>query len=138
MRLLSVAMFFVMVFATAASAASYNYIDAKEMKSKIETGAEVLIVDIQVEKEFKQHYLPGSIATYAYPVKTETERKQIDKAIQMYHETGNDVVVVCPRGKGGAKRCYDYMKANNVPSEKLSILEKGIDGWPYKEMFLKE
>jgi hypothetical protein len=55
----------------------------------------------------------------------------------MFNQSGNDVVIVCPRGAGGAKRAYDYMRKNNVPSEKLSILEKGIAGWPYKELFEK-
>jgi rhodanese-related sulfurtransferase len=137
MRLLSLVMFFVLVAATSASAGSYNYIDAKEMKNKIETGSEVIIVDIQIEKEFKQNHLPGSIATYAYPVKIEAERAQIDKAVQLYQDSGKEVVIVCPRGKGGAKRCYDYMLKNNIPSEKLYILEKGIAGWPYQELFEK-
>lgn len=137
MRLLNVVIFFVLVVATSASAGSYNYIDAKEMKNKIETGSEVIIVDIQIEKEFKQHHLPGSIATYAYPVKTEAERKQTDKAVQLYQDSEKEVVIVCPRGKGGAKRCYDYMLKHNVPSEKIYILRNGIAGWPYKELFDK-
>ena len=137
MRLLGLIMLLVLGTVVSASAGDYNYIDAKNMKEKIETGSDVIIVDIQVEKEFKEHRLPGSIATYAYPVKTEAERGQIDKAVQKFQETGQDVVIVCPRGKGGAKRCYDYMQKNNVPAEKIFILEKGIAGWPYKEMFEK-
>ena len=137
MRLLSLVMFLVLGAVTSVYAGDYNYIDAKNMKNRIETGNEVIIVDIQIEKEFKQHHLPGSIATYAYPVKTEAERAQIDKAVQLYQESGKDVVIVCPRGKGGAKRCYDYMLKNNVPTEKIYILEKGIAGWPYKELFEK-
>ncbi|BHH85611.1 rhodanese-like domain-containing protein [Desulforhopalus sp. 52FAK] len=137
MRLLGLIMLLVLGTVVSASAGDYNYIDAKNMKEKIETGSDVIIVDIQVEKEFKEHRLPGSIATYAYPVKTDAERAQIDKAVQMFKESGQDVVIVCPRGKGGAKRCYDYMMKNDVPAEKIYILEKGIAGWPYKEMFEK-
>ncbi len=116
---------------------SYNYIAAKDMKSRIETGSEVIIVDIQIEKESSQHHLPGSIATYAYPVKTEAERAQIDKAVQLFQQSGKDVVIVCHRGEGGAKRCYDYMQKKKVPSEKIFTLEKGIAGWPYQELFEK-
>lgn len=130
-------MFLVLGAVTSVYAGDYNYIAAKNMKNIIETGNEVIIVDIQIEKEYQQHHLPGSIATYAYPVKTEAERAQIDKAVQLFQESGKDVVIVCPRGKGGAKRCYDYMLKNNVPSEKIYILEKGIAGWPYKELFEK-
>ncbi len=137
MRLLALVMFFVLGAVITVCAGDYNYIAAKDMKSRIETGSEIIIVDIQIEKEFKEHHLPGSIATYAYPVKTEAERAQIDKAVQLFQESGKDVVIVCPRGEGGAKRCYDYMQKKNVPSEKIYILEKGIAGWPYKELFEK-
>jgi rhodanese-related sulfurtransferase len=130
-------MFLVLVAATSVCAGDYNSISTQDMKSRIETGSEVIIVDIQIEKEFKQHHLPGSIATCAYPVKTETERAQIDKAVQRFQESDNDVVIVCPRGEGGAKGCYDYMQKKNVPSEKIYILEKGIAGWPYQELFQK-
>lgn len=137
MRLLGLVLFFVLATVTSVCAGDYNYIAAKDMKNRIDTGSEVIIVDIQIEKEFKQHHLPGSIATYAYPVKTEAERAQIDKAVELFHKSGKDVVIVCPRGKGGAKRCNDYMLKKNVPSEKIYILEKGIAGWPYKELFEK-
>lgn len=137
MRSLVLIMFFVLGTITSVSAEEYNYIAAKDMKNRIETGNEIVIVDIQIEKEFKQHHLPGSTATYAYPVKTEEERAKIDKAVQLFQESGNDVVIVCPRGAGGAKRCYDYMLMKNVPSEKIYILEKGIAGWPYQELLQK-
>lgn len=88
MRLLSLVMFFVLGVVTSVSAGTYNYIDAKEVKNKIEIGSEIIIVDIQIEEEFKQHHLPGSIATYAYPVKTEAERAQIDKAVRLYQDSG--------------------------------------------------
>lgn len=137
MRLLGFIMFYVLATVTFVSAGSYNYIPAEDMKSKIETGSEVIIVDIQVEKEFKQHHLPGSVATYAYPVKTDAERAQIDQAIKIFEESGRDVVIICPRGAGGAKRTYDYLLMKNVPSEKVYILEKGIAGWPYPDLMEK-
>jgi rhodanese-related sulfurtransferase len=127
----------VLGFVTSAQAGGYNYISAEEMKGRIEAKSELIIVDIQVAEEFAQHHLPGSVATYAYPVKTDAERAQIDIAVQEYKVSGKPVVIVCPRGKGGAKRCYDYMKEQNVPEEKLSILEKGIAGWPFIELLEK-
>lgn len=120
--------------ASVSFAGSYNYISAEQMKSKITSGGDVIVVDIQEEKDFNKHHLPGSIATYAYPVKTDSERAAIDKAIAKYGETGQQVVIVCPRGKGGAKRCYDYMKSKNVPDDKLTILENGMAGWPYSDL----
>ncbi len=115
-------------------AETYNYITAEQLKEKMSAGEELIIVDIQVKEEFEQHHLPGSVATYAYPVKSESERAAINQAVETYHATGKPVVIVCPRGKGGAKRCYDYMNSQNIPKEKLTILEKGMAGWPYKEL----
>ncbi len=137
MRSIFVCLLLVLGFTASVQAGDYTYISAEEMKGRIEAQSELIIVDIQVAEEFAQHHLPGSIATYAYPVKTDAERAQIDAAVQEYNATGKPVVIVCPRGQGGAKRCYDYMMEHNVPAEKLSILEKGIAGWPYAEMLEK-
>lgn len=134
MRILTFVLSFLLLSTSASFAKTYNFISAEQMKAKITSGNDIIVVDIQEEKDFNQHHLPGSIATYAYPVKTDSERSAIDKAIAKYNETGQKVVIVCPRGKGGAKRCYDYMKSKNVPEEKLTILENGIAGWPYTEL----
>ena len=117
-------------------AADYNFIGQDEMKAKIENGQPILIVDIQEKPGYEKHHFPGSVATYAYPVKSDEEKSRLDIAVAAYEATGNQVVIVCPRGKGGAKRCYDYLKSKSVPEDKLMILEKGSEGWPYVEMFV--
>jgi len=38
-----------------------------------------------------------------------------------------------PRGAGGAKRSYDYLKEKGIAEEGLLILEKGMAGWSYPE-----
>lgn len=133
MRIFTFVVSFLLLSTSVCVAESYNYISAEQMRTKITSGNKQIVVDIQEEKDFVLHHLPGSIATYAYPVKTDNERAAIDKAVAKYHETGQHVVIVCPRGLGGAKRCYDYMKSKNVPKEKLAILENGMAGWPYPE-----
>ena len=117
-----------------ALASDYNYISPEKVKTWIETKKPFTIVDIQVTDEFKAHRLPNSTATYAYPVKTDAERAQLEDAIRSSMEKDTPVVVVCPRGGGGAKRCYDYMKAKNVPEDRLLILKGGMGGWPYKDL----
>lgn len=119
---------------SSALASDYNYISPEKVKTWMETQKPFTIVDIQVTDEFKAHHLPGSTATYAYPVKTDAQRAQIDDAIHTSMEKDTPIVVVCPRGGGGAKRCYDYMKSKNVPEDRLLILEKGMGGWPYKDL----
>ena len=138
MKIISYITLLLLICVNSAVAADHNYISPAEMQKRISSDEATIIVDIQVEEEFNKHHLPGSIATYAYPVKTDAERTKIDKAVQQYRNTNDMVVIVCPRGKGGAKRCYDYMMANDVPEKKLFILEKGMSGWPYKEMIVAE
>ncbi len=48
-----------------------------------------------------------------------------------------DVVIICPKGKGGALNAYDYLKSKGVPENRLFILEGGIDDWPYPDLFVK-
>lgn len=113
-------------------AADYQYVSAEELKGWLEAARPVLLVDIQEKKDFAVHHIKGSIETNAYPVKSDAERQSIDPAVSQ--AKGYDaVVVVCPRGKRGAKRTYDYLKEQGVPEAKLSILTDGMVKWPYKE-----
>lgn len=113
---------------------SFNYLEPDTLKQWIETGKPLIIVDIQVKDEFAAHHFFGSIETNAFPVKTDEQKKRILAAVKVYEDTGNDVVVVCPRGGGGAKRCYSFMKSQGVPDEKLTILKGGMQKWPYRAM----
>lgn len=122
------------LFNVAAVFESFNYLEADTFKQWIDTGKPSIIVDIQVKDEFNAHHFPGSIETNAFPVKTDAQRAQINPAVEEYKKTGHDVVVVCPRGGGGAKRCYSYLKSQGVPDEKLTILKGGMTKWPHRDM----
>lgn len=113
---------------------SFNYLEPDQFKEILDSQQAVIIVDIQVKEEFNAHHFPGSIETNAYPVKTIEQQIMIAPALEAYKNTGHQVVVVCPRGGGGAKRCYSYLKSQGVPEEKLTILEGGVAKWPYREM----
>ena len=119
-----------------ADASSYQYVTAEELKGWLESEKSVLLVDIQVEKEFAAHHIKGSLETNSYPVKSGADRKRLDPVIELNNHT-NDyraVVVVCPRGKGGAKRAYDYLKKAGVTANKLYILTGGMANWPYPKL----
>lgn len=136
-KLLSfIAVAFVLL-ATPAWAGSYQYISAAEMKSKLMAEVPVHLVDIQVEQEFNQHHLPGALATYAYPVKSADDLAKLDATLDQLKESQDAVVIVCPRGGGGAKRAYDYLQSQGIAPERLFILEKGQQGWPYQELLSK-
>ena len=115
-------------------AGDYRYVAPEEMKQWLETNKEMIMVDIQPAKDFALHHFKGSVETNAFPVETEEQRQSLDKGVAAYKEKARDVVVVCPRSGGGAKRCYDYLKSQGVPEERLYILTGGIDKWPYADM----
>ncbi len=127
-----------MTLAVPAYAGGYNYVSADKVKTWIENGSPMNIVDIQEPEEFKAHHLPGAKATYSYPVKSDSDRAKLDHAVAECKENHDPVVIVCPRGKGGAERCYNYLKENGVAEDRLLILEKGQLGWPHKEMVKTE
>jgi len=130
---LTVILMLALVAATVA-AADYNYIKPEEFKSRLESGKEMVIVDIQVPEEFAKRHFKGSLETNAYPVKSDEERARLDQTFERINATSADVVIVCPRGGGGAKNTYDYLKSKGVNEARLYILEKGMEGWPHPEM----
>lgn len=117
-----------------AMAADYNFVRTEEFKAWLESGRELIIVDIQVPEEFARRHFQGSLETNAYPVKSDEERARLDQALDEINATTAEVVIVCPRGGGGAKKTCDYLKDKGVAGERLFILEKGMEGWPHPEM----
>ncbi len=128
---------FFLIITIPALAGTYTYVSPDQVKVWIETNTPVTIVDIQVKEEFNVHHITGSLATYAYPTKTDEDKTKLDIAISAAVKNDHPVVIVCPRGKGGAKRSYDYMAANQISEKRLLILKGGMNAWPYIEMVKK-
>lgn len=131
------ALLFISFLSTGAVFEHFNYVETAQFKEWISTEKPIIIVDIQVKDEFTAHHFPNSLETNAFPVKTEAQQKMLDQALSAYKQSGHDVVVVCPRGGGGAKRTYSYLKSQGVPEEKLTILKGGVAKWPYPDMLIK-
>ena len=138
MKKLIFTLLLIAAFCVPAYAGEYNYVSAEQVKEWISSDTPVSIVDIQVKDEFDAHHLKGSIATYSYPVKSDADKARLDNTADALKDNKTQVVVVCPRGKGGAKRCYDYLASRGVAEDRLLILEKGIAGWPYKNLVEKQ
>ena len=117
-----------------AFAADYQYVSAEELRGWLETAKPVLLIDIQEAQDFAAHHIKGSVETNGYPVKSDEDRARLQSALKMGLAGKYDsVVVVCPRGKGGAKRTYDFLAQKGVPVAKLFILTGGMAKWPYPE-----
>ncbi|APG27389.1 hypothetical protein A7E78_05760 [Syntrophotalea acetylenivorans] len=128
----------VALLSVSAWAGSYHYISAAEVKQKVETQEGLLLLDIQVKKEFDQHHISGAIDTYAYPVKSETDRNKLAAVLGQAKTSAEPIVIICPRGGGGAKRAYDYLKSQDIAEGRLMILEGGQAKWPYEELLAKK
>lgn len=119
-----------------ALAADANFMTADDFKQMLDTKEPVIIADIQQANKFVEHYFFGSIETNAYPVKTAGEKQKLAKIITAYEKTGNVIVIIGPRGTRGAERAYTYLLEQEIPKDKLFILEGGVKEWPYEKMFM--
>lgn len=113
----------------AVAADPYNYITAKALEARLTAKEPIHLVDIQVEEEFAKHHITGATSTYAYPVKTDADKAKLQAVLGKIKADKAPVVVICPRGAGGATRTYDYLLSQGVAAERLFILEKGQEGW---------
>ena len=114
--------------------AEYNYISAEETAQLIrEDSSKVVLVDIQEKKSFAKEHLKGAVSTYAYPVKTDEERARLAALVPNIKDD-QKVVVICPRGGGGADRTYDFLLKSGIKKENLVTLTDGQEGWPREKI----
>ncbi|OLN33196.1 rhodanese-like domain-containing protein [Desulfosporosinus metallidurans] len=115
----------------------FKYYTADQLKQAIEKKSPLKIVDIQVEKEYNAHHIQGVIPTYAYPVKTDEEKAKVAKVLPELKASQDPIVVVCPKGAGGAKNTVQYLTDQGISESRLMILENGQAGWPYAKLLAK-
>ena len=128
--------FLVFFLTMPAVALAYNMMKADELKVRIETKQPTILLDIQKKNAYKEHHFFGSIRTFAYPAKTDMQLESAVQGVRMHQQTGDDVVIIGPRGGRAAKRTFDFLVTRGIPEEKIFILEGGIREWPYKKMLL--
>jgi thiosulfate/3-mercaptopyruvate sulfurtransferase len=121
----------ILVISTSVMARDYQYISAAELQKRIETNKQGLLLDIQVEDEFSEHHIENAVATYAYPVKSDQDKQKLQAVVKQAKASKEPVTIICPRGGGGAKRTYDYLKEQGVSESRLLILEGGQAEWRY-------
>lgn len=120
-----------------AAGGEYRYVKQQEFRGWLQSGKKMFIVDIQEPAAFAAQHFGGSIGTGAFPAKSDEERRKLDGAVKQAASTSVDIVIVCPRGGGGAKNSYDYLKERGIEEKRLYILEKGMQGWPYPELTVR-
>jgi rhodanese-related sulfurtransferase len=120
--------------AACVQAGEYRYVGQETFRSWLNENRSMKIVDIQTADAYARKHFKGAMETNAYPVKSEDDRGKLKVTVAGLRASSDDVVIVCPRGGGGAKATFDYLIAQGVAEKRLYILEKGMDGWPYGEM----
>ncbi|HBG18080.1 MAG TPA: hypothetical protein DDY32_02030 [Desulfobulbaceae bacterium] len=115
-----------------ALAEGFNYISADALHERLQNKSPMILVDICVLEQFAKGHIPDSIETNAYPVETEEQRQSLAKALPWIQASTDDIIIVCPRGGGGAKKTFEFYKSQGVDEKRLLILEKGMDKWPYE------
>lgn len=107
----------------------YNYISIEEVKARLDAGDTenglMAITTAQTEKEYKTGYIKAAYPTYARPLKTEADFAKLVPFLDKVKDTNEDIVFICPRGRSGAERPYDYFKENGVSEKRLMIMEGG-------------
>ena len=116
-------------------AEGYNYVTSTELRDLLQNNQVVSILDIQYEEAYKALHFPQAIATYAYPVKTAASRAQINAKLSGLQASG-PVVITSRRGGGGAMRGFDHLKTKGIVAQRLFILRKGMQAWPYPDMVI--
>lgn len=123
-----------LVLCRLAVAGDYHFVKADDFKSWLQAGKKVAIIDIQPAADFEKHHFRGSIETNAFPVKTDESRQRLEATLPQLTATTEAIVIICPRGGGGAKATYDYLKSKGIDEQRLVILEGGMQGWPYQNL----
>jgi len=112
---------------------SYQYFTAEKTRAAIENKEDLILLDIQIEEQWKAGHIKGALPTHAYPVKTTEDKVKLDNILPELAGR-QPIVVVCPGGGSGATRTIDYLKSKGIAATRLFILENGQSKWPYDEL----
>lgn len=130
--LLTVATIVLVLFLTSTGMckkSDYNYISVEEVKARLDAGdntnGSMAIMTAQTEKEYKTGYIKEAYPTYARPLKSDADYAKLIPFLDQVKDGQEDIVFICPRGKSGAERPYDYFKKNGVAESRLYIMEGG-------------
>ena len=115
---------------SASAAPEYNYISAEDTAKIIrDNDSGYAIIDIQLKDNFDKHHLQGAIPTYAFPGDNPEMHEKLKAGLADVKD-GQKIIIVCPRGGGGAKNTINYYRSIGVANDRLLILQNGQEGWP--------
>ena len=127
---------FLITAGTALAGIKYNYIDSDSLMQSLQERKTMLLVDIQKKNDFLQHHFSKSLATGAYPVKSEQDTNRIKEVIGYLQASTAPVVIVGPRGTRASQKAYAYLLKQGIAPQRLAILANGVRGWPARDMLV--
>ncbi|BCA81062.1 rhodanese-like domain-containing protein [Desulfuromonas sp. AOP6] len=131
------AMVLVFTLSLSSAALAANMMEEDAVKNLLEQDNALILVDIQPADAFAKAHIRGSLETNAFPAKTAEEKARLDQVLPAIQASDLPVVIVCPRGKSGARNSYDYLLSKGVSEDRLYILEGGMADWPFDELLVE-
>ncbi len=126
-------MFLVFVATACTQDDSYNYISPAEFKERLGAGeveqGSLVVFSTQTEEEWESGHLPQAIPTFARPLETDEDYAKMDPVLDKVRGTDADIVIICPRGGGGATRPFDYFEEQGIDTARMLILEGGQEAY---------
>ncbi|OEF96960.1 rhodanese-like domain-containing protein [Desulfuribacillus alkaliarsenatis] len=111
----------------------FNYISTSEFRAMIDAGdlesGKIIAVCSQTEAEFAESSVPGAIVTHARPLETADDFAKLNPALEAINTSDAKVVILCPRGGSGATRPFEYFMENGVDTDRLLILQGGVEAF---------
>jgi rhodanese-related sulfurtransferase len=117
-----------------AAADGYQYMEAGELKFRLDTGEPTILVDIQDKNSYQEHHLYSATPTYAYPARSEEDLGKLDKVVEDCRQNPGDIVILGLRGGRASQRTHDYLVSRGIPAGRIHILQGGLKEWPFQDM----
>lgn len=105
---------------------TYQKLSADEAKERMDSGDDIVILDVRTEEEYEESYIPGAILIPNETIGTEplTEIPKLDQEILVYCRSGNRSAKAAKKLiEAGYTNVYDF---------------GGIIDWPYETETKKE
>jgi rhodanese-related sulfurtransferase len=94
-----------------------------ELHARLENGADVQVIDVRPEREFRRGHVPGAENV---PI------RRFARAVED-HEWGDDIVVVCPIGESSLQAARLLEAYEGVPEDaRIANLTGGYRDWEYE------
>jgi len=98
----------------------YNDIDQSEVKKRLDTDKDVLLIDVRTPEEYAEVHIPKSISLPLNQLQTGISKIAKDKSAEL--------IVYCLSGRRAASACGQLAEMGYLNVSNMG----GIQSWPYQ------